>query len=69
VHHEELMRGSAAGTTRAAGTGTILDAIKGLHPALLASPGACPPIPPSLEDRWKAKQPAKKPAKAPAKAH
>jgi len=31
VHHEELMRGSAAGSVRAAGTGTILDAIDRLH--------------------------------------
>ena len=31
LHHEELMRGSSAAGPRAAGTGTILDAIKALH--------------------------------------
>jgi hypothetical protein len=62
VGHEELMRGSAAGSKRAAGTGTILDAIKGLHPALPASPAACPPIPKSLADRHRAlTQPKAKP--------
>jgi hypothetical protein len=62
VGHEELMRGSTAGSKRAAGTGTILDAIKGLHPALPASPAACPPIPKSLADRYRAlTQPKAKP--------
>ena len=53
VHHEELMRGSAAGTARAAGTGTLLDAMKGLHPTLPASIGACPPMPAPLSVRAK----------------
>ena len=51
VSHEELMRGSRAGQPRPAGTGTILDAIKGLHPPAYGSPGACPPIPKSLRQR------------------
>jgi hypothetical protein len=54
VHHEELMRGSAAGGARTAGTGTILDAVKGLHPALPASTAACPPMPQPLSARHKA---------------
>jgi hypothetical protein len=52
VHHEELMRGSSAAGKRAPGTGTILDAIKGLHepqPTLAAN---CP-MPKSLRERWK----------------
>ena len=62
VHHEELMRGSVAGTPRAAGTGTILDAIKGLHPSLPSSVAACPPMPASLRSRYQAaKQPKPKP--------
>jgi hypothetical protein len=60
VDHEELMRGSRAGQTRPVGTGTILDAIKGLHPALLTSTAACPAVPAPLSQRWKA---AKKKAK------
>ena len=35
VSHEELMRGSFAGTPRAPGTGTILQAIRDLHPRAL----------------------------------
>ena len=41
VSHEELMRGVAAGEERA-GKGSILDALKALHPATLTSPDACP---------------------------
>ena len=51
VDHEELMRGSKAGPPRAAGTGNILDAIKGLHAPAWSSPGACPPVPKSLRVR------------------
>jgi hypothetical protein len=53
VDHEELMRGSKAGTTRAAGTGSILGAIKALHPSLGSSPGTCPPMPKPLSQRYK----------------
>jgi hypothetical protein len=67
VLHEELMRGSVAGTKRAAGTGTILDAITRLHPALLASTTACPAIPKPLADRYGEYQ-QKKQAAAKAKA-
>ena len=52
VEHEELMRGSVAGTRRARGTGTIADAISGLHPPLMTSPGACPAMPKPLSERW-----------------
>jgi hypothetical protein len=51
VDHEELMRGSGAADPRAAGTGTILDAIKSLH-TRHTSPTACPAWPRSLEDRY-----------------
>jgi hypothetical protein len=51
VDHEELMRGSKAGTPRTAGTGNILDAIKGLHQPQWSSPSACPPIPKPLAVR------------------
>jgi hypothetical protein len=60
VDHEELMRGSKAGQARTHGTGTILDAVKGLHPALLASTAACPAMPKPLSARWKAAKAAKK---------
>jgi hypothetical protein len=59
VDHEELMRGSGAAGPRAAGTGTILDAIKALH-TRHTSPGACPPWPMSLQDRYNAIHPPKK---------
>jgi hypothetical protein len=52
VHHEELMRGSAAGTKRAQGTGTLLDAIKLRQ--LPATVEACPAPLPSLADQKKA---------------
>ncbi len=51
VDHEELMRGSGAANPRAAGTGTILDAIKALH-TTYKSVTACPAWPKSLEDRY-----------------
>jgi hypothetical protein len=51
VSHEELMRGSLAGTPRAAGTGTILQAIRDLHPARYLSNTACPAEPKSLRER------------------
>ena len=38
VSHEELMRGSFAGTPRAPGTGTILQAIRDLHPRATSGP-------------------------------
>jgi hypothetical protein len=60
VDHEELMRGSGAAGPRAAGTGTILDAIKALH-TKIASVNACPAYPKSLEDRYYAIHPEKKP--------
>ena len=50
VDHEELMRGSRAGQPRAAGTGTILDAIKGLR----SSTAGCPAMPVPLEERYRA---------------
>lgn len=53
VDHEELMRGSTAGTPRAAGTGNILDAITGLHAPAMTSTSGCPAMPTSLSDRWK----------------
>jgi hypothetical protein len=53
VAHEELMRGSKAGQARPAGTGTILDAIKGLHPALLTSTTTCPAMPKPLSQRFR----------------
>jgi hypothetical protein len=52
VSHEELMRGSPAGSKRPAGTGTILDAIKGLHPARLTSTAGCPAMPKSLAEKY-----------------
>jgi hypothetical protein len=61
VSHEELMRGSLAGRPRAAGTGTILQAIQDLHPARLLSNQACPPMPKTLQERY---DEIKKPAKA-----
>ena len=60
VDHEELMRGSGAAGPRAAGTGTILDAIKALH-TRHTSPGACPAWPQSLQERYWAIHPEKKP--------
>jgi hypothetical protein len=60
VHHEELMRGSSAAGPRAAGTGTILDAIKALH-TRHTSPGACPAWPQSLQERYWAIHPELKP--------
>jgi hypothetical protein len=60
VHHEELMRGSRAGTKRAAGTGTILDAIKGLNSALLTSTADCPAMPKSLTERYEEEQKKKR---------
>ncbi len=52
VDHEELMRGSRAGPPRAAGTGTILQAIQDLHPARRLSTNACPPMPRPLKERY-----------------
>ena len=52
VSHEELMRGSLAGQPRAAGTGTILDAIRSLHPPRYLSTGACPAMPRPLKERY-----------------
>ena len=52
VDHEELMRGSRAGSPRAAGTGTILQAIRDLHPPRYGSAAACPPMPKPLKDRY-----------------
>jgi hypothetical protein len=66
VDHEELMRGSGAAGPRAAGTGTILDAITALH-TKLKSPDTCPPWPTPLQDRYDAIHPPRKP-KAKAKA-
>ena len=51
VSHEELMRGSLAGRPRAAGTGTILQAIRDLHPPRFMSPAACPAMPKTLRER------------------
>jgi hypothetical protein len=65
VDHEELMRGSLAGRPRAAGTGTILQAIQDLHPARLLSNTACPPMPKPLRERH---EEFKKRAKAAARA-
>jgi hypothetical protein len=47
------MRGAEAGKKRPTGTGTILDALKGLHPALLTSTGTCPAMPKPLSERFK----------------
>ena len=52
VSHEELMRGSLAGRPRAAGTGTILQAIQHLHPARFLSNKACPSMPKPLKVRY-----------------
>jgi hypothetical protein len=63
VSHEELMRGSFAGTPRAPGTGTILQAIRDLHPPRYIGTNACPPMPKPLRERyeaWKKAQKAKK---------
>jgi hypothetical protein len=46
------MRGSLADSPRAAGTGTILEAIRDLHPARLMSNTACPPVPRPLKERY-----------------
>ena len=54
------MRGSGAAGPRAAGTGTILDAIKALH-TRHTSPGACPAWPQSLQERYWAIHPEMKP--------
>ncbi len=56
VDHEELMRGSTAGTTRAKGTGTILDAITALDAPLMTSTASCPAMPKPLAERWKNKK-------------
>jgi hypothetical protein len=61
VDHEELMRGSLAGRPRAAGTGTILQAIRDLHPLRYLSNTACPPMPKPLKERY---EEIKKQAKA-----
>ena len=61
VSHEELMRGSFAGKPRAAGTGTILQAIQSLHPPRYIGTNACPPMPRPLRERyeeWKKAQEA-----------
>jgi hypothetical protein len=61
VSHEELMRGSLAGKPRAADTGTILQAIRDLHPPRYVSTNACPPMPRPLRERyeeWKKAQKA-----------
>lgn len=69
VSHEELMRGSLAGRTRAAGTGAIVEAIRDLHPPRYASSNACPAMPKPLKERYEAvTKPAKRPAKTPARA-
>jgi hypothetical protein len=52
VSHEELMRGSLAGKPREAGTGTIVDAIRSLHPPRYMNTRSCPPMPEPLKDRW-----------------
>jgi hypothetical protein len=57
------MRGSFAGTPRAPGTGTILQAIRDLHPPRYIGTNACPPMPKPLRERyeaWKKAQKAKK---------
>ena len=46
------MRGSLAGRPRAAGTGTILEAIRDLHPPRYLSTSACPPMPRPLKERY-----------------
>ena len=60
------MRGSGAAGPRAAGTGTILDAIKALH-TRHTSPGACPAWPQSLQERYWAIHPEMKPKPKPKK--
>jgi hypothetical protein len=60
VDHEELMRGSGAAGPRAAGTGTILDAIKSLH-TTITSPDTCPAWPVSLQERYWAIHPERRP--------
>jgi hypothetical protein len=65
VTHEELMRGSLADSKRTPRTGTILDAIKGLHPTLLTSTASCPAMPKSLSDRYDEIQLLKQPKKKP----
>ena len=52
VGHEELMRGSLAGGPRAAGTGTIVEAIRDLHPPRYFSTAACPAMPRTLRERF-----------------
>jgi hypothetical protein len=64
VDHEELMRGSGAAGPRAAGTGTILDAIRALH-TKITSVDTCPPWPKPLEDRYYAVHPDRKPKPKP----
>jgi hypothetical protein len=66
VDHEELMRGSGAAGARAAGTGTILDAIKALH-TRHTSAGACPAWPQPLQERYWAIHPERKPKPKPKK--
>jgi hypothetical protein len=66
VDHEELMRGSGAAGPRAAGTGTVLDAIRALH-TRHTSAGACPAWPQSLQERYWAIHPEKKPKPKPKK--
>src|SRR2546421_228587 len=66
VSHEELMRGVAAGQ-EGAGKGSILDALKALHPAAIGSPAAYPPLPASaMPDSKPASKPVTKPAGKPA---
>ena len=57
------MRGSHAGRPRAAGTGTILEAIRDLHPPRFGSSAACRAMPRPLKVRYREiKQRAKVPA-------
>jgi hypothetical protein len=51
VGHEELMRGAKIETARAAGTGTILEALRSLHRPAYKSTGECPPLPASAVPR------------------
>lgn len=61
VAHEELMRGSGAKNPRAAGTGTILDAINALRAPPITSLNACPAYPKPLQDRYWAVHPERRP--------
>lgn len=64
VSHEELMRGSLAGRPRPARTGTILQAIRHLHPPRFLSNTACPPMPKPLKERYDEIKKRRRPALA-----